>query len=171
MAELGDFYSGETRKLLIEFSVPAMAALGLATIAEMTLGHVELPALQQHTVTLPVSVNVVPADVAANRVPAPEVHREKLLLSAQRAKQDSEEALARGDYSGARSSLDLASASLASMPDALRDDEVASEIAWLAETRDGLEGWDRQYSSKRLRSERMRKSRGHKNRTQGGEVG
>jgi Ca-activated chloride channel family protein len=170
MAELGDFYSGETRKLLIEFSVPAMAALGLATIAEMTLGYVELPALQQHTVTLPVAVNVVPADVAANRVPAPEVHREKLLLSAQKAKRDSEDALARGDYSAARSSLDLASVSLAALPDELRDDEVADEITWLTETRDGLAGWDREYSSKRLRSEHMRKSRGYKDRTQGGEI-
>jgi Ca-activated chloride channel family protein len=170
MAELGDFYSGETRKLLIEFSVPAMAALGLATVAEMTLGYVELPTLQQHTVTLPVSVNVVPADVAANRVPAPEVHREKLLLSAQKAKQDSEDALARGDYSAARSSLDLASASFAALPDEFRDDEVVGEIAWLTETRDGLADWDPQYSSKRLRSERTRKSRGYKDRNQGGEV-
>ena len=79
MVELGDFYSGETRKLLIELTIPAMAALGLAQVAGLTLTYVELPALEQHTVTLPVSVNVVPADLAAGRVPAPEVEREKLL--------------------------------------------------------------------------------------------
>lgn len=30
MVELGDFYSGEQRKLLLTIDVPAMAALGLA---------------------------------------------------------------------------------------------------------------------------------------------
>ena len=43
MVELGDFYSGETRKLLIELTIPAMAALGLAQVADLTLTYVELP--------------------------------------------------------------------------------------------------------------------------------
>ena len=164
MVELGDFYSGETRKLLIELTIPAMAALGLAQVADLTLTYVELPALEQHTVTLPVSVNVVPADLAAGRVPAPEVEREKLLLSAQRAKRASEDALARGDYDSARLTLDGAAGSLAAMPGAAMDDEVAAEIAWLTTTRDGLADWDRDYTSKRLRSEANRKSRGYKSR-------
>ena len=169
MVELGDFYAGETRKLLIELTIPAMSALGLAKAADLTLTYVELPALEQHTVTLPVSVNVVPADVAAQRVPAPEVHREKLLLSAQQAKRASEDALARGDYDAARMTLDGAAGALAAMPPAALDDEVAAEIAWLHETRDGLAEWDSGYTSKRLRAEANRKSRGYKSREQGGE--
>jgi Ca-activated chloride channel family protein len=169
MVELGDFYSGETRRLLIELHIPAMAGLGLAQVAELTLTYVELPAMEQHTVTLPVSVNVVPADVAAQRVPAPEVHREKLLLSAQQAKRASEDALARGDYDTARTTLDGAAAALAAMPEPALNDEVAAEIAWLHQTRDGLTDWDTGYTSKRLRAEANRKSRGYKNREQGGE--
>ena len=169
MVELGDFYSGETRRLLLELHIPVMAALGLAQVAELTLTYVELPALTQHTVTLPVSVNVVPADVAAQRVPAPEVHREKLLLSAQQAKRASEDALARGDYDTARATLDGAATALAGMPPAAVDDEVAAEIAWLHQTRDNLTDWDANYTSKRLRAEANRKSRGYKNREQGGE--
>jgi Ca-activated chloride channel family protein len=169
MVELGDFYTGETRRLLLELHIPVMAALGLAQVAALTLTYVEFPALTQHTVTLPVSVNVVPADVAAQRVPAPEVHREKLLLSAQRAKRASEDALARGDYDTARATLDGAATALAGMPAAAVDDEVAAEIAWLHQTRDNLTDWDANYTSKRLRAEANRKSRGYKNREQGGE--
>jgi Ca-activated chloride channel family protein len=169
MVELGDFYAGETRRLLLELTVPAMAALGLAQVAELTLTYVELPTLTQHTITLPISVNVVPADVAANRVPAPEVHREKLLLAAQQAKRASEDALARGDHHTARDALDGAATALAAMPAAAMDGEVAAEIAWLHRTRDGLADWDTDYSSKRLRAEANRKSRGFKNRQQGGE--
>ena len=32
MAELGDFYGGETRRLLLEIDVPAIQRLGLATV-------------------------------------------------------------------------------------------------------------------------------------------
>jgi Ca-activated chloride channel family protein len=169
MVELGDFYSGETRRLLLELHIPAMAALGLAQAAELILTYVELPALTQHTVTLPVSVSVVPADVAAQRVPSPEVHREKLLLSAQAAKRASEDALARGDYDTARTTLDGAATALAAMPGEAITDAVAAEIAWLPQTRDGLTDWDPGYTSKRLRAEANRKSRGYKGRDQGGE--
>jgi Ca-activated chloride channel family protein len=170
MIELGDFYAGETRKLLIELTIPAMAALGLARAADLNLTYVELPALTQHTITLPVTVNVVPADVAANRVPAPEVTREKLLLSAQQAKRASEDAISQGDYTSAMAALDLTTCALLAMPPAAMDAEVSAEIDWLTTTRDGLAGWDPEYTSKRLRSDASRKTRGYKNRTQGGEI-
>jgi Ca-activated chloride channel family protein len=170
MVELGDFYSGEKRTMLIELTIPAMAALGLAQVAEFTLTHVELPALEQHTVTLPVSVNVVPADLAAGRVPAPEVEREKLLLSAQKAKKTSEDALARGDFDAARASLDGAADAFLAAPPEVIDGEVAAELGWLTSTRDGLAHWDEGYTTKRMRSDRMRKSRGYKSRQQGGEI-
>ena len=105
MIELGDFYSGETRRLLITLDVPAMAGLGLAQAAHLELTYVSIPDLQAHTVTLPISVNVVPQDVARGRVPDAEVQREKLILDAQTAKRKSEEALRRGDIDGARRDL------------------------------------------------------------------
>ncbi len=57
MVELGDLYAGETRKLVLRFHVPAIPALGLATVAELRLQYVELPSLDSHTVTVPISVN------------------------------------------------------------------------------------------------------------------
>ncbi len=170
MVELGDFYGGEERRLLIELTVPAMAALGLAKVADLTLTYVELPALEQHTVTLPVSVNVVPADVAAGRVPSADVQRERLMLEAQKAKKASEEALAVGDVDAAQASLRAASLSFQAAPPALHDEDLEAEASWLASTEAGLASWGQGYASKRLRSDRMRKSRGYKSRRQGGEV-
>ena len=94
LAELGDMYAGEMRKVLLTIDVPAMARLGLATIATLTLTYVELPSLEEHTVTLPISVNVVPADIAEGRTAKPEVSAEKLFLDTQRRKRAVEDALA-----------------------------------------------------------------------------
>ncbi len=170
MVELGDFYGGEDRRVLIELGVPAMAGLGLEKVAELTLTYVELPALEQHTIMLPVSVNVVPADLAAGRVPSPEVQREKLLLQTQQAKREAEEALRRGDRDAAARTLGLATDAILGAPPAYQDDEVRAEMTWLTSTSEGLTHWDDGYTSKRLRSDRTRKSRGFKSRNQGGEV-
>ncbi len=170
MVELGDFYGGEQRRVLIELGVPAMAALGLAEVAALTLTYVELPALEQHTVTLPVSVNVVPADLAAGRTPAPEVQREKLLLQTQQAKKEAEEAMRRGDRDSARRRLDIANQQLQAAPPQVRNLELEEEVLWLEDTSQGLAAWDEAYTNKRLRSDRTRKSRGYKTRSQGGEV-
>ena len=171
MVELGDFYSGEERRLLIELLVPAMPGLGLSQVAELSLQYVELPSLEQHTVTLPVSVNVVPGDAAAGRVASPEVRREHLLLSTQRAKRASEEALRRGDVAEAQDLLREAGEELQGAPPEVRDEAVAAELDWLATTRDRISRREREYSLKRLRSDHHRKSRGYVTRSQGGEVG
>jgi Ca-activated chloride channel family protein len=62
MVELGDLYSGEQRRLVLELGVPGMAAPGLATVATMSLSYVDVPALSQPMVSVPVQVNVVPGD-------------------------------------------------------------------------------------------------------------
>jgi Ca-activated chloride channel family protein len=170
LAELGDFYAGETRKVTIRIDVPAMAALGLAQVATLTLNYVELPSLTQHTVTVPVSVNVVPFDVAQGRVPDPVVQREVLFLETQRAKKQAEEALADGDLDAAQQHLSRASQSLASAPNSILDDDLRAESDWLAESSMSLTDRDAAYNSKRLRSDYLRKSRGYKSRHQGGEV-
>ena len=53
MVELGDFHSGEHRKLLLEIEVPAMAALGLAQVCELELLWVELATMDTHKVDHP----------------------------------------------------------------------------------------------------------------------
>jgi len=96
MVELGDLYADEQRKLLLSFDVPAMPALGLAQIAELELTYVELPALESHTVTVPVHVNVVPGDQAAGRIADPKVRSEHAFQRAQEAKRQAAERLRDG---------------------------------------------------------------------------
>jgi Ca-activated chloride channel family protein len=108
IAELGSFYAGETRKLLLTFTVPAVAALGLTEIATLEFTYVELPALKQHTVTVPVHVNVVPGDQAAGRVPNATVRTELVYQQVQQAKKRASARLTEGDLNAALVDIDAA---------------------------------------------------------------
>lgn len=98
MVELGDLYSEEGRKVLLKFKVPAMAGLGLAKIATLELAYVELPGLVEHVAALPITVNVVPGDEAAGRIPHPTVQSEVLFQEAQDVKRQASEAFERGEF-------------------------------------------------------------------------
>ena len=112
--ELGAFYSGEVRRLVITFDVPGIAALGLAQIADLDFTWVELPGLVQHSVTVPVHVNVVPGDQAAGRIPDPTVRTELAYLRTQQAKRAAAERMSRGDADGAIGEMRAAGAMLRS---------------------------------------------------------
>jgi len=122
--EIGGLYAGETRKLVLTFDVPGLPALGLLQVAELTLDWVELPSLEQHTVTVPVHVNVVPGDQAAGRVPDPVVRTELAYLEAQRAKREASTLLSDGDIDGAlrhlRSAGGTVAAAMAAAPMSMR---------------------------------------------------
>jgi Ca-activated chloride channel family protein len=96
MLELGSFYAGEARRVLIKLGVPGIAALGLAQVATLDFTHVSLPDLVQHTTTSPVHVNVVPGDEAAGRIPDPKVRSEALFQQTQKAKLQSSALLSEG---------------------------------------------------------------------------
>ena len=125
VVELGDFWAGEQRRVVLSFAVPAMPALGLAAVATLELRHVALPELLEQTVTVPLHVNVVPGDVAAGRVRDPKVHTELLYARAQDAKRRAAEELARGDVDGAVGMFRAAAASLAAAP--VRSEELDEE--------------------------------------------
>jgi Ca-activated chloride channel homolog len=112
MIEVGDLYSQEQRKLLMRLQVPAMAALGLAHIATLVLQYVELPGLVEHTVKLPISVNVVPGDEAATCLPHPTVRSEMLFQQAQASKRRASEAFETGDLDAGQALLDETNAAL-----------------------------------------------------------
>jgi Ca-activated chloride channel family protein len=120
MVELGDLWAGEQRTLLLGLGVPAIATLGLAQVASLELRYVALPDLSEQTVTLPVSVNVVPGDEAAGRAPDPKVRTELLFQQAQEAKRRAADAIARGDEGVALQMLADAGESLAGVDDAER---------------------------------------------------
>jgi Ca-activated chloride channel family protein len=135
VAELGSFYSGETRKLVLVFEIPAIATLGLAQVATCEFTWVELPALAQHTLTVPVHVNVVPGDQAAGRVPDPTVRTELVYLQVQQSKRRASQHLSVGDAKSALRELALSQSTinqiLASAPASMQA-ELADEAAALA---------------------------------------
>jgi Ca-activated chloride channel family protein len=131
IAQLGDLYQGESRRLLIQLDIPAMAALGLATVAEVEVRYTELPELVEHMITQPVTVNVVPGDVASGRVPNPVVTVERLLQQAQQSKRDAISSLRAGEadaaqawLTGAMDQLDANMAELAPEGRAVLDEEI-----------------------------------------------
>jgi Ca-activated chloride channel family protein len=139
IAQLGDLYQGESRRLLIQLDIPAMAALGLATVAEVAVRYTELPGLIEHVITLPVTVNVVPGDVAAGRVPDPVVTVERLLQQAQQSKRDAITSLRAGKtdtaqylLTGAMHNLSAPMAALEPQARAALDEEIG-ELRRLSE--------------------------------------
>jgi Ca-activated chloride channel family protein len=130
VAELGDLWAGEERKVLVSFAVPAMPALGLAQVATLQLTYVALPDLVEQTVTFPVNVNVVPGDQAAGRVRDPKVRNEVLFQQAQESKRHAAEALNAGDVDTARAAYQSAHAVVAAFedPDLAREAEILAEL-------------------------------------------
>jgi Ca-activated chloride channel homolog len=154
LAELGSFYADETRKLLLRLEVPAIASLGLTEVATLEFTYVQLPALKQHTVTVPLHVNVVPGDAAAGRVPDPTVRTELVYLQAQQAKRRASGHLSAGRTDEALADIQYAreavTTALASAPPQLATDlaEEADALAYLeAQTRQGNVARAAKYSS------------------------
>jgi len=135
IAELGSFYADETRKLLLVFDVPALAALGLTEVGTLEFTYVELPALKEHTVTVPLHVNVVPGDQAAGRIPDPVVRTELIYQRVQHAKRRASSHLIEGDTDAAladiREARALVTATLATDPPAPLAADFTEEAATL----------------------------------------
>lgn len=119
MLELGSFYAGETRRLLVKLVVPGIQALGLTQVASLEFTHVSLPDVLQHTTTVPIHVNVVPGDQAAGRIPDPEVRTEALFQQIQRSKRDASRLFTGGQVGQATEMLLNASTLLRSEADAM----------------------------------------------------
>lgn len=154
VAELGSFYSDETRKVVVVFDIPAIAALGLAQVATCEFKWVELPTLEQHTVTVPLHVNVVPGDEAAGRIPDPTVRTELVYLQVQQAKRRASRHLSAGDATSALGEIQRAqstlSGAIASAPAAMQAElaEEANSLAYLADqTQQGMITRAAKYSS------------------------
>src|SRR5207245_1369194 len=72
--QLGDAFAEESRRVVFELHVPDMAALGVATIAEIVVRYAEVgEQVALHELTVPVTVNLVSADEAAGSTADTEV--------------------------------------------------------------------------------------------------
>lgn len=116
MVELGDLNAGETRRVLLEIDVPAVAGLGLAQVCELELRWVDLQSMQSQLASFPVSVNVVPGDEAAGRTANTTVTTELAFQRAQRAKREATDALREGDPDRASDLWRAASSQLRAAP-------------------------------------------------------
>ena len=155
VAELGDLWAGEERKLLLTLAVPAIASIGLAQLATLELTYVALPDLAEQTITLPLHVNVVPGDQAAGRVPDPKVRTEALFQSAQRAKCRAADALGAGDVLAARSAYRDAAADIEAAP---LSPELAEEAVILGRLDAQVAGGEERLAAKLSWMEHARKS-------------
>jgi Ca-activated chloride channel family protein len=173
--QLGDLFSGENRRFVIDIELPGIASLGLCKIADLTIEYLNLADRQEISVTLPVNVNVVPGDVAAGRVADPIVRAERLILDAQSAKAAATEELLTGNIKEAASRLKGTAANLRREASLIPvTDERSAESLELIKTEadeiDALaataEENDIAYSSKRMAESYSRKTRGKNDRNQ-----
>jgi Ca-activated chloride channel family protein len=171
--QLGDLFSGENRRFVIDIDVPGIAALGLCTIAEINIEYLNLADRQEISVTLPVNVNVVPGDIAAGRVADPVVRAERLVVRAQSAKSLANDELREGKVTEASNRLKGMSAALRLEANKISEDSPqtveskarinaeADEMDLLAKT---AEENEISYSSKRMTESFSRASRGKNDR-------
>ena len=169
--QLGDLYSGENRRFVVDIQVPEIASLGLCKIADITIEYLDLAQRQEISVTMPVNVNVVPGDVAAGRISNPIVRAERLILEAQTAKSLAVEELRSGKTKEASGRLKGVASSLrrhASLIPAT-DEKSAESLAIIKAEADEIDALaqtaefeDISYSSKRMTESYSRGTRSRK---------
>lgn len=172
LLELGTFYAGETRRLLIKLRIPGIAALGLTQVATIGFTHVAHPDLVQHSTSVPIHVNVVPGDQAAGRIADPVVRSEALFQQTQKAKRDSGRLLSQGRIAEGTAMLHSASADLR-VGSAMLPPELTTELSEEADLMDALaheSTIDRNRAAKTSSWDASRKSRNRGRQTTGGRI-
>lgn len=159
MVELGDLYANESRRVLLKLSVPALAALGLAQIATLTVSYVAPVRMVEQTVHHPVTVNVVPGDQAAGRVPHPVVVSEICFQEAQAMKKAASEAFERGEHETGKRLLDETKNHLTAALHIADADTATSIKADIEEVERLTRSNDASVTSKTLRESHHRASR------------
>ena len=171
VVQLGDLYAGENRRFVIDIEVPGMPALGLATIADITLEYLDVAKMQEITVSMPVQVNVVPDDVAKGRLIDPVVRAERLILTAQTEKEAAIDELQKGMTQEASSRLKSTAQFLRLEASTIRvtDERTAESLQMITSEADEMDALaksaefdDVVYSSKRLTENFSLKSRARK---------
>jgi Ca-activated chloride channel family protein len=175
VVQLGDLYSGENRRFVMDLDVPGIASLGLCKIADITIEYLDLAQRQEISVTMPVNVNVVPGDVAAGRIADPIVRAERLILEAQTAKSLAVDELLSGKIKEASTRLKGAASSLRREASLIpvTDERSAESLAIIKAEADEIdvlaqtaEDQDVMYSSKRMTESYSRKTRSRNVRNQ-----
>ncbi|MCA1842449.1 MAG: VWA domain-containing protein, partial [Actinobacteria bacterium] len=105
--QLGDAFAEESRRVVFDLHVPDAARLGVATIAEVVVRYASVgEQVALHELTVPVTVNLVPADEAAAHQADAEVTEEVIVLKAARAQQEAIRLADGGDFEAAKTLLE-----------------------------------------------------------------
>ena len=111
--QLGDAYGDERRRVVFSLHVPTLGEMGVKTVAEVIVRYVSVGAtIEAHTLTLPITVNLVSADEAAAQTADAEVTEEVVVLLSARAQEEARTLADRGDFEGAKERLSSAAAEL-----------------------------------------------------------
>jgi Ca-activated chloride channel homolog len=137
---LGDAYADERRSLVAALSVPGLVDLGPTVIAELVIRYALIgEQVEMHTVTVPVMVNVAPADTAAAAPTDARVVEEVLTLRAAAARRQARQRANEGDVDGARRVLGQVSGELRQRAgDAADPTRILSEADEIDRTSDEL---------------------------------
>jgi Ca-activated chloride channel homolog len=104
--QLGDAFADETRRVVFTLRIPNLALLGVAKVADLVLRYATVGAqVGLHELTLPVMVNAVTADEAADAGSDAEVVEEVLILKAARAQEAAMRLADEGRFDEARDRL------------------------------------------------------------------
>jgi Ca-activated chloride channel family protein len=169
--QLGDLYAGENRRFVLDIEVPGMPALGLTTIADITLEYLDVEQMQEISVAMPVQVNVVPDDVAKGRLADAVVRAERLILTAQNEKATAVEELLKGENRKASLRLKSSAERLRREANTIRvtDDRTAESLRIITAEANEIDALAKSaefdeigYSSKRLKENFSEKTRARK---------
>ncbi len=141
VVQLGDLYAGENRRFVIDIEVPGMPALGLMTIADITLEYLDVAKMEEISVSMPVQVNVVPDDVAKGRLADPVVRAERLILTAQSEKATAIDELRSGNNRDAASRLKKTAENLRRQASSIEvtDDRTAESLQIITSEADEMD--------------------------------
>lgn len=150
---VGDAYADESRRVIFELQIPSMARLGVSQVAEIVVRHVTVgEEIAVRKAKVPLTVNMVSADEAAQEDPDNEVVEEVLILKSARAQAEARKKADQGDFEGAREILHNTAQELrraaphSSTPDELMGDaefldrsaDIAAPPTWDADSSKSL---------------------------------
>lgn len=121
--------------MVFSLHLPAVADLGVAKVADVVLRYVNVgDQIAAHEVTLPVVVNVVTAEEAAQAEADHAVADEVLVLETAKARDEARRLADQGDFEGGRSLLQASAAELRlSAPGSSKAAELLAEADLLDE--------------------------------------
>jgi Ca-activated chloride channel family protein len=165
---LGDLYSDESRRIIVDAAIPVgrTSHTGTLNVLDIVVEYVALPALDAHTITSTVTVDI--SDNAHDVVVINEqVRIERLLALTQNAKRSAMDKLYADDVDAAVAEMEISRTLLqetAESLDSQLDDKtrsrVSEEIADLAEIETRMRNQTAEQSAKYAMGDWNRKSRG-----------